>query len=106
MWPRSRLRGHVVATSVIAGKGLLERERELAVLTEALARVEAADADGALMLVSGEAGVGKTTLLRQFCEQHANGAQIFRGACDPLFTPTPLGPLLDIADSLGGDFAE
>jgi DNA-binding CsgD family transcriptional regulator/tetratricopeptide (TPR) repeat protein len=97
--------GAVLATSVIAGKGLLERERELAVLAELLANVEN-DGCGALVLVSGEAGVGKTALLRQFCDLHASGAQIFRGACDPLFTPEPLGPLLDIADGLGGDFAE
>jgi hypothetical protein len=71
---------------MIAGKGLLERERELAVLAELVANVER-DGRGALVLVSGEAGVGKTALLRQFCDHHAEGAQIFRGACDPLFTP-------------------
>ena len=73
-------------------------------LAELLANVES-DGRGALVLVSGEAGVGKTALLRQFCDHHADGVQIFRGACDPLFTPEPLGPLLDIADGLGGDFA-
>jgi DNA-binding CsgD family transcriptional regulator/tetratricopeptide (TPR) repeat protein len=88
---------------VTSEKGLLERERELAVLTEALARVDARS-EGGLVLVSGEAGVGKTTLLRHFCEQHTDDAKIFRGSCDPLFTPPPLGPLLDIADSLGGEF--
>jgi DNA-binding CsgD family transcriptional regulator/tetratricopeptide (TPR) repeat protein len=94
-----------VAANVIAGSGLLERERELVVLAERLANVES-DGRGAVVLVSGEAGVGKTALLRQFCEHHAVGVQIFRGACDPLFTPEPLGPLLDIADGLGGDFAD
>ncbi len=29
-----------------------------------------------------------------------------RGACDPLFTPRPLGPFLDIAGQVGGRFAE
>jgi len=97
--------GAVLATSVIARKGLLEREGELALLGELLANVKS-DGCGAVVLVSGEAGVGKTALLRQFCDHQANGAQIFRGACDPLFTPEPLGPLLDIAAGLGGDFAE
>jgi len=97
--------GAVLATSVIARKGLLEREGELALLGELLANVKS-DGCGAVVLVSGEAGVGKTALLRQFCDHQANGAQIFRGACDPLFTPEPLGPLLDIAAGLGGAFAE
>ena len=33
------------------------------------------------------------------------GAEIFWGACDPLFTPRPLGPLFEIAEDLGGEFA-
>src|SRR5207253_5157911 len=32
-------------------------------------------------------------------------AQILWGACDPLFTPRPLGPLLDIAAGVGGELA-
>jgi DNA-binding CsgD family transcriptional regulator/tetratricopeptide (TPR) repeat protein len=91
-------------TTVVAEKGLLERERELAVLAEAVAGVKAGF--GGLVLVQGEAGVGKTVLLREFCDQHASGVQIVRGACDPLFTPRPLGPLLDVAESVGGEFAE
>ncbi len=56
------------------------------------------------MLVSGEAGVGKTTLLRQFCAGAA-AARVLSGACDGLFTPRPLGPLLDIARDDRGQFA-
>jgi DNA-binding CsgD family transcriptional regulator/tetratricopeptide (TPR) repeat protein len=47
---------------------------------------------GRLILVGGEAGVGKTALVRTFAE----GRQVLWGACDPLHTPRPLGPLLDI----------
>jgi DNA-binding CsgD family transcriptional regulator/tetratricopeptide (TPR) repeat protein len=94
-----------VAAGAIAEEGLLEREPELGALTAALAAV-AARSRGALVLVSGEAGVGKTSLLRRFCKEHTGGVEVFRGACDPLFTPSPLGPLVDVADSLGGDFAE
>src|SRR6185295_16806115 len=28
------------------------------------------------------------------------------GSCDPLFTPRPLGPLLAVADEVGGELAE
>jgi MoxR-like ATPase len=69
---------------------LLERESELAVLDEALAAVVRSKSGG-LTLVAGEAGVGKTQLLRRFCEQAA-GLRVLWAACDALFTPRPLGP--------------
>jgi DNA-binding CsgD family transcriptional regulator/tetratricopeptide (TPR) repeat protein len=93
--------GAGVATSGIAHQGLLEREGELAALSEALAGVEA-DSAGALVLVHGEAGVGKTALLDRFCQQHKAG-QVLWGGCEALFTPRPLGPFLDIADAIGGE---
>lgn len=76
---------------------LLERDRELAVLEHALADVEEHSV-GRVVLVSGEAGAGKTTLLRAFCRDHE---RVLWGGCEPLFTPRPLGPLLDIAEILG-----
>jgi DNA-binding CsgD family transcriptional regulator/tetratricopeptide (TPR) repeat protein len=78
---------------------LLERERELAVLERALADVEERSA-GRVVLVSGEAGAGKTTLLRAFCRDRE---RVLWGGCEPLFTPRPLGPLLDIADAVGSE---
>jgi DNA-binding CsgD family transcriptional regulator/tetratricopeptide (TPR) repeat protein len=93
-----------LATIATVEGTLLERERELALLTEARARVETGPG-GAVVLVSGEAGVGKTSLLRRFRAEQANGTQTLWAGCDPLFTPRPLGPLLDIAEELGGDFA-
>jgi DNA-binding CsgD family transcriptional regulator/tetratricopeptide (TPR) repeat protein len=78
---------------------LLERDRELAVLDHALADVEERSV-GRVVLVSGEAGAGKTTLLRAFCRDRE---RVLWGGCEPLFTPRPLGPLLDIADVLGGE---
>jgi DNA-binding CsgD family transcriptional regulator len=47
---------------------------------------------GRLILLGGEAGVGKTALVRAFTE----GRTVLWGACDPLHTPRPLGPLVDI----------
>jgi DNA-binding CsgD family transcriptional regulator/tetratricopeptide (TPR) repeat protein len=82
---------------------LLERTRELSVLDEALG---AAGSHGRLVLVGGEAGVGKTALLRRFCDEHHHSARILSGTCDALFTPRPLGPLLDVAAITGGQLEE
>jgi DNA-binding CsgD family transcriptional regulator/tetratricopeptide (TPR) repeat protein len=78
---------------------LIERGAYLAALAEHLAA--AAAGNGRLVLVGGEAGVGKTSLVRAFSEERAGGARIVRGACDGLFTPQPLGPLYELADQLG-----
>jgi DNA-binding CsgD family transcriptional regulator/tetratricopeptide (TPR) repeat protein len=86
---------------VVAEKELLEREHELAMLAEALTGVSA-DSCGALALVHGEAGVGKTALVQRFCVDHEATTRVLWGACESLFTPRPLGPFLDIADAAGG----
>ena len=57
------------------------------------------DGRGGVVLVGGEAGVGKTALLRRFCDERRRSARVLWGACDPLFTPRPLGPLLDVAEA-------
>ena len=81
---------------------LLEREDALGALSGWVAGVGAA---GRLVFLSGEAGVGKTLLLRRFCDE-AGAARVLWGACDPLFAPRPLGPLLDIAQVTGGELSE
>jgi DNA-binding CsgD family transcriptional regulator len=58
---------------------------------------------GRLALVGGEAGVGKTALVRRFSEEQPRSARVLWGECDALFTPRPLGPLLDVARLAGGD---
>jgi DNA-binding CsgD family transcriptional regulator len=80
--------------------GLLERELELEALTEALA--EAREGEGRLLLVSGEAGIGKTALVNRFCADIGDATSLLRGVCDALFTPRPLGPLLEVAEDVGG----
>ena len=60
----------------------------------ARALADAAAGRGRLVLLYGEAGVGKTALVRRFCNEQAS-ARVLQGVCDSLFTPRPLGPLLD-----------
>ena len=74
---------------------LFEREKSLAVLEEALEAVRAGE--GRLALISGEAGIGKTTLVEHFTARLAEPVSVYWGACDALFTPRPLGPFSDIA---------
>jgi DNA-binding CsgD family transcriptional regulator len=84
---------------------LLERSHELAALADSLAAINDGS-HGRLMLVVGEAGIGKTALIQRFCDENADSARILSGACAPLFTPRPLGPLVDIAESTGGELEE
>jgi DNA-binding CsgD family transcriptional regulator len=62
--------------------------------------------DGRLVFVAGEAGGGKTALLRRFCDERRGSPRILWGACDALFTPRPLGPLLDVAERTGGELEQ
>jgi DNA-binding CsgD family transcriptional regulator len=94
-----------VPTGAHTSSELIERERELSMLGECLDAVRSSSR-GRLVFVTGEAGVGKTALLRRFCGDRAGSARVLWGACDALFTPRPLGPFLDIAESTGGDLGE
>ena len=58
---------------------------------------EARAGRGSLVLIAGEAGVGKSAAVRDFCAD-SGGARVLAGGCDALFTPRPLGPFLDIAE--------
>ena len=79
--------------------GLVERERELDALEAALADVCAGQPR--VVLVTAEAGGGKTALIERFCSDLAGSTRVLRGACDALFTPRPLGPIHDFAADVG-----
>jgi DNA-binding CsgD family transcriptional regulator len=83
---------------------LIERADTLAALSGLLTEVEAARS-GRLVLVGGEAGVGKTALLEAFCAARGDG-RVLWGTCEPLRTPRPLGPLSDVAEETGGELRE
>jgi DNA-binding CsgD family transcriptional regulator/tetratricopeptide (TPR) repeat protein len=84
---------------------LLERAAGFDALCESLESVRRSGT-GRVVLVGGEAGVGKTALLRWFCRERGGSAPILWGGCDPLFTPRPLGPLLSVAEEAGGPLEE
>jgi DNA-binding CsgD family transcriptional regulator/tetratricopeptide (TPR) repeat protein len=81
---------------------LLERERCLADLAAWLGA--AATGGGCIALLGGEAGIGKSALLREFSNRHRH-PRVLWGACDALFTPRPLSPLHDIARQARGALA-
>ena len=59
-----------------------------------------------MVLVTAEAGGGKTALIDRFCAGRAAPTRVLRGACDVLFTPRPLGPIRDFAADVGAGFSE
>ena len=61
---------------------------------------------GRVVLLAGEAGIGKSALVRRFTERRPADARFLLGACDPLLTPRALGPLHDIARQTGGRLAD
>ena len=73
---------------------LLERESFMATLHDEFAGVP--QRCGRIVLVAGEAGIGKTSLLEAFAATLPQ-EQVLWGNCEALLTPHPLGPLHDIA---------
>jgi DNA-binding CsgD family transcriptional regulator len=85
--------------------GLLEREDELGLLV-AVADGAAAGS-GRMVLVGGEAGIGKTSLVRELRQRISERVCFLIGACEPLSVPVPLGPLRELAEAAGAeDLAE
>ena len=84
------------------GIALLERDEFAEALEDSLAGVTDRGG-GHVVLVSGEAGIGKSALVRRFCDAHEEHTRVLWGACDALQTPRPLGPLIDIAATARGD---
>jgi hypothetical protein len=86
-------------TAQNAPMDLLERDQQLETLASLFRDAQAGS--GRLALVAGDAGSGKSVLLRRFCDSIAKATPAMWGICDPLSTPRPLGPLVDIAAQLG-----
>lgn len=82
---------------------VLERDSQLAALMSYAEDARAGH--GRMVLISGEAGIGKSTLVEEL-EADIADAQWWWGACDGLSTPRALGPLIDIGIQAGGRLRE
>lgn len=82
---------------------LLERSAQVATILDRFAGL---DHGGHLILISGEAGAGKSALVQELLDHHLAPAQVMIGRCDDLFAPRPLGPLADIARERPGPLAD
>ncbi|HET6733563.1 AAA family ATPase [Mycobacterium sp.] len=82
---------------------LLERDTVLSELDRY--QRAAAHGSGTAVLLRGEAGVGKTTVIARFLAGLEARARVLRGWCDPLTAPRPLGPLIDMLAEFSGEQA-
>jgi predicted ATPase len=74
---------------------LLERDGEL---ESSKARwTPATRGRGSVVLVSGEAALGKTSLVRAFLRAAAHRDTVLQGVCDDLLTPRTLAPSATLA---------
>src|SRR6185369_16871024 len=81
---------------------LVERDEALATLRRSLD--EEATVGGRIVLIRGEAGIGKTALVKAFVDECAADAGVLWGLCDGVSTPQPYGPFEDMSDALGPEF--
>ena len=86
------------------GGRVLEREHELSVL--AAAAHDAGRGSGSAVLVSGEAGIGKSVLVDALRPQLPAEGRLLVGYCDDLTTRRTLGPLRDLLGNVGAELAQ
>ncbi|MGQ8364352.1 AAA family ATPase [Glaciecola sp. 1036] len=80
---------------------LLERDLAIQQFKQA---AELSKHSGKLLLIKGEAGVGKTVLLEHM--RLALQQQFIWSGCDPLSTPKPYAPILEIAGAISNDLID
>ena len=91
------------AYHLLVARRLLERDAELAALSGAIRR--AANGAGSVVLIHGEAGIGKSSLVGALPSLGPTGARLLIGQCDALITPRTLGPFRDLAAVVGDHLA-
>jgi DNA-binding CsgD family transcriptional regulator/tetratricopeptide (TPR) repeat protein len=83
---------------------LLERDDALRTLATAYAAAERGD--GTVVVVSGEPGIGKTSLVATFVASLGAEARVLLGTCDDLTIARPLGPFADLVGSVSPPLEE
>ncbi|MCF0074961.1 AAA family ATPase [Dyadobacter sp. CY261] len=73
---------------------LIERAALLATINDKFEQT--LSGEGQCVLVTGEPGIGKTTLVNVFCKSIKPQYNVYWGMCDALFSPRPLAPLHDL----------
>ncbi|TQM89874.1 ATP-binding protein [Roseinatronobacter monicus] len=79
---------------------LVERQDALEALERAHDAARAGE--GRFLLLCGEAGIGKTSILRQFAQDRSQAGPTAWGWCDPIDAPRPLSPFHDVLNTLRG----
>lgn len=99
---RCRTKGDIVSLGNPGSQmQIQERDGPLRQLSDGYDRAQRGE--GNCIVVQGEAGIGKTTLLRAFLETLPEGPRVLRGSCEDLAIAEPLGPLWDLAREVGWD---
>lgn len=79
---------------------LVEREAELSLLGRRIAALRGAAAAGGCVLLSGDAGAGKTSLLAEAARRADGEVLWLSSAFEPMLSPPPLGALIDLLDRM------
>ena len=83
---------------------LIERDDLLTKLNTGFRK--ATSGEGHCFFIMGEAGIGKTSLVKAFLNEIEDDSIRYIGACDSLFTPRPLAPLYDLALQINEDWVD
>jgi predicted ATPase len=83
---------------------LLGRDAEVAAFTSAVEQAGARR--GSIVLLAGEAGIGKSSLVRTWAAAPGRETRLHIGWCDDLVTSRALAPFRDLARQFGGPLAE
>ncbi|MFV9672491.1 MAG: ATP-binding protein [Acidimicrobiia bacterium] len=73
----------------------LERDSELGLMADLLDEIDSSG--GKVVLIRGEAGIGKSSLVQEFIDRRAGDVRVYFGSCDDLLIAQPFAPFWDIA---------
>ncbi|HEY2242429.1 MAG TPA: AAA family ATPase [Streptosporangiaceae bacterium] len=85
-------------------RGIVERDAEFSALAGVVSA--AARGQGSVVLISGEAGIGKSSLVEAVRARLPAEGRMLVGYCDDLATPRTLGPFRDLVGSVGSELSQ